>query len=51
MHDIVALLVDIGLGAAAMHLAHSLNKTVKSLTDIVNDHTKRLAALEDKCGK
>lgn len=51
MNDIVALVLDIGLGAAALHLAHSLNKTVKSLTEIINDHGKRLENLETKCGQ
>lgn len=46
IHDIVALVVDLGLGAAALHLANSLNRTVKFLTDTVADHGKRLDALE-----
>lgn len=46
--DVVALVVDIGLGAAALHLAHSLNKTVKSLTLIVNDLGNRVTTLEKK---
>jgi hypothetical protein len=46
MHDIVALVVDIGLGASALYLARSLNRTVKSLTEIVKSHGERLTALE-----
>lgn len=48
MQDIVALVVDLGLGAAALHLAHSLNKTVKALIEVVSDHGKRIVKLENK---
>lgn len=57
MNEIVALVLDIGLGAAALHLAHSLNRTIKSLDDTVrtigesvNDHSSRIRALESKRG-
>lgn len=46
MKDIIALVIDLGLGAAALHLAHSLNRTVTELSKMVQDHTKRIGALE-----
>jgi len=46
--DIVALVIDMGLGAAALHLAYSLNKTVKQLTVIVDKLVARVTALENK---
>lgn len=48
MKDIIALVIDLGLGAAALHLANSLNKTVKHLVAVVEAHTARIKALEDK---
>lgn len=49
--DIIALVVDLGLGAAALHLAHSLNRTVAQLSALVSDHTKRITALENVVSK
>jgi hypothetical protein len=53
MKDIIALVVDLGLGASALFLANSLNRTViqlsatvKQLTDLVQNHTERLEKLE-----
>lgn len=48
MKDIVALVLDAGLGAAALHLAYSLNKAVKQLIITVENLTKRVTALEGK---
>lgn len=48
MKDIVALIVDIGVGGAALHLTYSLNKAVKQLTRIVENLTQRVSALEGK---
>lgn len=44
--DLVAMVVDLGLGAAALHLGHSLNRTVKTLMSVVEDHSQRLKRLE-----
>lgn len=48
MKDIVALVIDMGLGAAALHLTYSLNRAVKKLTEIVDNLTNRVTALENK---
>lgn len=48
MKDIIALVMDIGLGAAALSLAYSLNRTVKQLTVIVESLAGRVTALENK---
>ncbi len=48
MHEIVALVVDVGLGASALYLARSLNRTVTALDALVKNHETRIKALEDK---
>jgi hypothetical protein len=45
--DILALVVDIGLGTAALHLFHALNKTVKKLGESVDNLAKRVKVLEE----
>lgn len=46
MKDLIALVVDLGLGASALYLANSLNATVKQLAALIKNLAERVDKLE-----